>query len=172
MTKTKKNALSTKDAGAASAAAPIVPSRSTPKSENSKNSKVSPTKANATSVTSPASKTPRATSATKVTKANKPDAKDKMAVAKKTDATRPAKSAKAEPTHARTTKQEQVLTMLTKSGGVTIDEMMGVTGWQQHSVRGFLAGTVRKKLGLDIASVKAEGSERRYSIKTKPNQGR
>jgi hypothetical protein len=69
------------------------------------------------------------------------------------------------PNDPRTTKQELVLTLLSRNGGAGIDEIMRATGWQQHSVRGFFAGTVRKKLGFDLTSVKAEGSERRYAIK-------
>ncbi len=65
----------------------------------------------------------------------------------------------------KTTKQEQVLTMLSEAGGATINEIMKTTGWQQHSVRGFFAGTVRKKLGFELTSEKPEGDERRYAIK-------
>jgi Protein of unknown function (DUF3489) len=70
-----------------------------------------------------------------------------------------------EPNAQRTTKQELILTLLSRNGGAGIDEIMRATGWQQHSVRGFFAGTVRKKLGFDLTSEKAEGSERRYAIK-------
>ena len=45
--------------------------------------------------------------------------------------------------------------------------MMEATDWQQHSVRGFLAGTVKKKLGFTIISSKSEGELRRYRIDTK-----
>jgi Protein of unknown function (DUF3489) len=42
---------------------------------------------------------------------------------------------------------------------------MKVTGWQSHSVRGFLSGTIGKKMGLSVTSTKGEDSERTYSIK-------
>jgi len=45
--------------------------------------------------------------------------------------------------------------------------MMEASGWQQHSVRGFLAGTVKKKLGFPLTSSKSEGELRRYRIDTK-----
>ena len=67
----------------------------------------------------------------------------------------------------RVTKQELVLTLLSRSAGVSIDEMMQATNWQQHSVRGFLAGTVKKKLGFTLTSSKTEGEPRRYRIETK-----
>ena len=41
---------------------------------------------------------------------------------------------------------------------------MQATGWQQHSVRGFLAGTVKKKLGFTLSSSKPEGEAHRYRI--------
>src|SRR5580693_7257602 len=47
-----------------------------------------------------------------------------------------------EPRAERVTKQERVLTLLSQSEGASIEEMMQATDWQQHSVRGFLAGTV------------------------------
>jgi hypothetical protein len=42
---------------------------------------------------------------------------------------------------------------------------MRVTGWQPHSVRGFLSGTVGKKMGLTVSSIQGEDGERRYSVK-------
>src|SRR4051812_16100095 len=61
-------------------------------------------------------------------------------------------------------KQSRVVTMLRSPHGATIAAMMNATGWQQHSVRGFLAGVVRKKLKLKLDSKKIDGF-RVYSIK-------
>ena len=68
---------------------------------------------------------------------------------------------------ARVTKHDRILTLLSRREGATIPEMMEASGWQQHSVRGFLAGTVKKKLGFALTSSKAAGELRRYRIETK-----
>jgi hypothetical protein len=60
-------------------------------------------------------------------------------------------------------KQSRVIAMLQSSAGMTIAAMMRATGWQQHSVRGFLAGVVRKRLKLKLISAKVDG-QRIYRI--------
>lgn len=62
------------------------------------------------------------------------------------------------------TKHAQLLQLLSRPDGASIEEMMLATEWQQHSVRGYLAGTVKKKMGLALTSFKAEGDVRRYRI--------
>ena len=68
------------------------------------------------------------------------------------------------PNNEQGSKQDGVIAMLKSPAGATIDAMMKATGWQQHSVRGFLAGIVRKKLKLNLDSKKIDGS-RFYGIR-------
>ena len=68
---------------------------------------------------------------------------------------------------ARVTKHDRILTLLSRREGASIQEMMQASGWQQHSVRGFLAGTVKKKLGFALTSSKLSGDVRRYRIETR-----
>ena len=67
----------------------------------------------------------------------------------------------------RVTKHDRVLELLNQRNGASILEIMDATGWQQHSVRGFFAGTVKKKLGFTLTSSKSERELRRYKIDTK-----
>ena len=64
----------------------------------------------------------------------------------------------------RKTKQSACLILLARPNGATIEDLQTATGWQPHSVRGFLAGAVKKKLGLTLVSSKADGDARRYRV--------
>jgi len=61
-------------------------------------------------------------------------------------------------------KTAQVLELLQRADGATAQELMKATGWQPHTVRGFLSGTVGKKMGLTVTSTKGEDGQRRYSV--------
>lgn len=54
--------------------------------------------------------------------------------------------------------------LLQREKGATLDELVVATGWQPHSVRGAISGTLKKKRGLDITSAKVEGRGRVYRI--------
>jgi hypothetical protein len=61
-------------------------------------------------------------------------------------------------------KAGKVLAMLRRAEGATLQQIMSVTGWQAHSVRGFISGTLGKKLHLTVVSAKGEDGQRRYSV--------
>jgi hypothetical protein len=62
-------------------------------------------------------------------------------------------------------KTAKVLDLLKRHEGASMKELLKSTGWQPHSVRGFLSGTIRKKMGMTVTSTKTEDGERTYSIK-------
>ena len=62
-------------------------------------------------------------------------------------------------------KTAKLLSLLKRSGGATGADLMKATGWQAHSVRGFISGVLGKKMGLTVASTKGVDGERRYSLK-------
>ncbi len=64
----------------------------------------------------------------------------------------------------RGTKQAILIEMLRRPNGATIEQMTAKTGWQPHSVRGAISGTLKKKLGLPVTSETVEGRGRVYRI--------
>jgi uncharacterized protein DUF3489 len=95
---------------------------------------------------------PKAATRSTVRKAAKPVSRKRPAAASSRPAARP------------DTKHARIIAMLRKPAGATIAAIMVVTDWQQHSVRGFLAGVVRKKLGLNLVSDQTDKG-RVYRIK-------
>ena len=61
-------------------------------------------------------------------------------------------------------KAATILELLKRPGGATAQELQRATGWQPHSVRGFLSGTLRKKMGLQVISTIGDNGQRNYSI--------
>jgi hypothetical protein len=64
----------------------------------------------------------------------------------------------------QTTKASQIIKLLSRTNGASLDELMKVSDWQQHSLRGFLSGTVKKKLGHQLSSQQDKNGVRRYRI--------
>lgn len=60
------------------------------------------------------------------------------------------KPAPAQTPEITTTKQSQLVTLLRSAAGASMDQMMALTGWQSHTVRGMLSGSLRKRLGLTV----------------------
>jgi hypothetical protein len=62
------------------------------------------------------------------------------------------------------TKAQAVLKLLQRKKGASIEELMKATGWQPHSVRGFLSGTIRKRMGLAVGIDTTQSGIRRYRV--------
>jgi hypothetical protein len=74
-----------------------------------------------------------------------------------------------QPDPKRPSKQDAVIAMLRRPEGATVDEVASATGWQRHTVRGVFSGTLKKKLGLTLASAKEErGRVYRIGAPTNP----
>jgi hypothetical protein len=88
--------------------------------------------------------------------------------AKAAPAAKKAKAAPAEPKTPRAgTKQEQAIKMLSRKNGATNLELQEAFGWQPHTVRGFIAGALRKKMGLAVENFKRAGDVAAYRIAQK-----
>ena len=87
----------------------------------------------------------------------KPDAAKKVRKTK-------AKTSEGSAAKNGSTKAEKVLTLLKRPKGATLEDLTKATDWQTHSVRGFLSGTLKKRMGLTVLSEKDDKGTRRYRI--------
>jgi hypothetical protein len=67
----------------------------------------------------------------------------------------------------RGSKTAKVLALLKRPTGASLHELIKATGWQPHSVRGFLSGTLKKKMGLKLESSRREDQDRVYRLRSK-----
>ena len=74
------------------------------------------------------------------------------------------RKAKTEEGAPKANKTATVLDLLRREGGATLDDIMSATGWQAHSVRGFISGVLGKRMGLTVESAKREDGKRTYSV--------
>ena len=126
-----------------------------------------------TTLTTQETGSPQATGAEKPKPGKKArvGAKRGHASPKKAKAARNAKAQKKEPKAAKKagpardgSKAAKIIDLLKRPNGATLAEIMKATDWQAHSVRGFISGSLGKKMGLTVASAKRENGERVYSI--------
>jgi hypothetical protein len=87
-----------------------------------------------------------------------------VAPKKKAKATKSATAKNAKPTTREGSKKAQVLDLLRRPEGATLADIMTATGWQAHSVRGFISGALGKKMGLKVESAKGEDGQRGYRL--------
>jgi hypothetical protein len=116
--------------------------------------------------TATAGESPKASKKARVAARRAPVAPKKSKAGKKATPQKKAPKAAKKAGAARDgSKAAKILDLLKRPEGATLKGLMKATGWQAHSVRGFLSGTIGKKMGLKVASIKSEDGERTYSIK-------
>ena len=95
-----------------------------------------------------------------------------MTTAKATKATKAtkAKTKPAEPKAVRTTKADTLIALMRADGGATAQVLAEAVGWQLHSVRGFIAGNLKKRTDLQVTATRIDGVTR-YSVTEVPSAG-
>ena len=88
----------------------------------------------------------------------------RVAAKKGRSAQHASQSSKAGPRARASSKKADILALLQRRGGATLEELMLATGWQAHSIRGFISGAIGKKMGLAVESAKREDGGRVYAI--------
>jgi len=126
---------------------------------------VAPEQAPAKKTANPKKGAPKGQKSAKAAKSKPaPASKNKKATAAKAAAKSP-KAAKPAAEGVRAgSKTATILELLRRAKGATLTELMEATSWQAHSVRGFISGTLGKKMGLIVKSEKQEDGTRVYSI--------
>jgi hypothetical protein len=76
----------------------------------------------------------------------------------------PKKQAKKAERERANTKQAKVIAMLKRPAGATVEQIVKATDWQPHTVRGFFAGALKKRLGIEVTSEATEEGKRVYGI--------
>lgn len=107
--------------------------------------------------------TPSSKSSSAKPPASKPSRSASGARAKAAPAAKPPiKKTKPEPAKSRSTasKKDQLIELLRSAPGASMADMMALTGWQAHTVRGMLSGSLRKRLNLDVQCQRVEGVHR------------
>jgi len=127
---------STEAAAVAAHGAPIAPK------------KAASTKAASTRKAAPKAKTGKKTTSKKTVAKATPDANAKTVTAK----------------GRANSKKATVLNLLRRKDGATLGEIAKATGWMNHSIRGFISGTVGKRMGLKVESSKSDAGERTYKV--------
>ena len=83
---------------------------------------------------------------------------------RKTKSAKRATPAKEAPTARDGSKKAKVLNLLQREDGATLHEIMKATDWQAHTVRGFISGSLTRKMGLKIESIKRSSGDRAYAV--------